>query len=118
MALSAFGKAIRTARLDIDTNISVMAQEVGVSPAFLSGVETGRKKIPNDLVEKIYTFFSSRGVKLETLRELADVSNESVSLEGLPPQQQMLIAGFARTTMDAATLKNMEKLLLSAKERK
>jgi len=116
MALSEFGKVIRKARLDTDTNISNMAEAIGVSAAFLSGVETGRKKIPSDLVEKIQAFFFSRGKNLDALRELADVSNQSVSLEGLPPQQQMLIAGFARTPMDAETLKNMEKLLSTAKE--
>lgn len=118
MSLSEFGKVVRKARLDTGTNISMMAETLGVSAAFLSGVETGRKKIPSDLVQKIQDFFSGRGQPLEALRELADVSNKSVSLEGLPPQQQMLIAGFARTPMDPETLSNMEKLLLTAKETK
>lgn len=118
MALTEFGKAVRKARLDADENITTMANELLVSPAFLSGVETGRKKVPAKVVEGIANFFSKRGVFIEKLQELADVSNKSVSLEGLAPQQQMLIAGFARTPIDEETLNRMKELLATAQSGK
>lgn len=116
MALTDFGKAIRKARIDTSETLGSMADSLKVSPAFLSGIETGRKKIPANLVANIQQYFASKGVELNRLDELAAVANQSVSLEGLSPQQQMLVAGFARSSMDAATLEKMA-LLLSATEK-
>lgn len=118
MALTEFGKAVRKARLDVGENISSMATELNLSAAFLSGIETGRKKIPEAVVAAVQRFFSQRGLVIEKLPEMADVANKSVSLEGLAPQQQMLVAGFARTSFDAEMLENMAKLLATANNKK
>lgn len=111
MALTELGKAIRKARIDTGETLGSMADELNVTAAFLSGVETGRKKVPNDLVANIRNFFSDKGVIIPNITELAAVANKSVSLEGLSLKHQMLIAGFARSTMDAETIEKMAKLL-------
>ncbi|UXC20044.1 helix-turn-helix domain-containing protein [Comamonas squillarum] len=117
MALTEFGKALRKARIDSNETLGSMADALGVSPGFLSGVETGRKKIPADLIGKIKFFLQSHNVSVENIDTLAAVSNQSVSLEGLSPQHQMLVAGFARSTLDGETLQKMAELL-AASERK
>jgi len=114
MALTDFGKAIRKARIDTGENLGTMADALNVTPAFLSGVETGRKKVPATMVQQVRDFFKARGVVLSGLEELAAVANKSVSLEGLSPQHQMLVAGFARSNLDADTLQKMTKLLSAA----
>lgn len=111
MALTEFGKAIRKARIDSNETLGSMADAVGVSPGFLSGIETGRKKIPNDLLSRIKLFLIAHGIAMPNIDALAAVSNQSVSLEGLSPQHQMLIAGFARSTLDGETLEKMAALL-------
>lgn len=118
MALTDFGKAIRKARIDTNETLGSMADSLNVSPAFLSGVETGRKKIPISLIANIQQYFSAKGTEINRLAEMADVANQSVSLEGLSPQQQMLIAGFARSSMDAATLEKMALLLAATEKNK
>lgn len=114
MALTEFGKALRKARIDSSETLGSMADAIGVSPGFLSGVETGRKKIPTDLVGKIKDFFGSRSIRVADLDALAAVSNQSVSLEGLSPHHQMLVAGFARSNLDGATLQKMAELLAAS----
>lgn len=116
MALTDFGKAIRKARIDAGENLGTMADELGLSPAFLSGMETGRKKIPANCVDKIQKFFASRQVSITDLGPLAAVANQSVSLEGLSPEHQMLIAGFARSSLDGETLQRMAELLSANKK--
>lgn len=111
MALTEFGKAIRKARIDADETLLSMSKAIGTSPSFLSGMETGRKKISEDWVEKIIAFFQKKGVKTEDLQELAYISNQAVPVEGLPLQQQMLVAGFAKSAMTAEQLQNFAKLL-------
>lgn len=114
MALTNFGKAVRTARIQTDATLQQMADELATTPAFLSAMETGRKKVPTLWVQKIQTFFGKRGVQLHDLEDLATVANGQVSLNGLSPAQQMMVAGFARTSLDADQLKNFEALLKQA----
>lgn len=114
MALTDFGKAIRKARIDTGETLGSMADAIGVTPSFMSSVETGRKKVPDGLVNQIDQFFRGRGVFLKQLAEMADVANKSVPLDGLSPQHQMLVAGFARSSLDAETLEKMASLLAAS----
>jgi len=111
MALTAFGKAVRKARIDAGETLLSMAQYFGVTPAFLSGMETGRKKVPAEWAGKIEAFFSERDVLVGDLQQLADVSNEKIPVDGLPLQQQMLLAGFAKTAMTDEQLEAFAKFL-------
>lgn len=111
MALTEFGKAVRKARIDTDCTLLTMAQELGVTSAFLSGLETGSKKIPKKWVKEIQTFFKIRGYELNDLQELADVSNQFVSLDGLSQNQQMLVAGFAKSPLTPEQLKRIAELM-------
>lgn len=115
MGLTDFGKTVRKARLDVNETLSTMAESLGVSPAFLSAMETGRKNIPEDWVKKITGFFSARGMEVKMLGEYADISNKNISLVGCDPQKQMLIAGFARSNLDAETLSELARLLGTVK---
>lgn len=111
MGLTEFGKAVRKARVDIDETLSSMAKAMGVSPAFLSAMETGRKRIPADFVQKIEDFFASKDFKIEHLRDLATVSNKSILLdEGVSRAQQMMAAKFARSKYSESELKNIREL--------
>lgn len=111
MALTEFGKAVRKARIDANETLLSMAKEIGTTPAFLSGMETGRKKIPVEWVEKISAFFKKKNVQTEDLQQLAHISNDAVPVEGLPLQQQMLIAGFAKSAMTAEQIKKFAEFL-------
>lgn len=111
MAITEFGKAVRKARIDANETLLSMAKAIGTSPAFLSGMETGRKKISIEWVEKITGFFKSKNVETDDLQELAHISNDAIPVEGLPLQQQMMVAGFAKSAMTAEQLKKFAELL-------
>lgn len=118
MKITEFGKVVRKARLDAEVSLLQMANELDVSSAFLSGMETGRKKITDEWVGKIKTFFASRNIPLLNLSEAADITNKTVSLEGLSPAHQMLVAGFARTSLSQEELENLKALLAAADAKK
>ena len=111
MALTEFGKTVRKARIDTGYTLKTMSEELRTSAAFLSGLETGNKKISKEWVQKISEFFSSRGHKIDNLEQLADVANQSVSLDGLSQQQQMLVAGFANSPFTPEQLKKFAALM-------
>lgn len=118
MKITAFGKVVRKARLEAEITLLQMANELNVTSAFLSGMETGRKKITKEWVNKIGLFFSSRNIEVPNLDEAADVSNQTVHLEGLSPAHQMLVAGFARISLNQEEIENLQKLLQAANARK
>lgn len=111
MAITEFGKAVRHARLNADINLSTMAEQLGVSAAFLSSLESGRKNISDEWVQKIEAFFESKGTPVQALQELADLSNKTVPLEGLAPEHQRLVTAFARTTGTPDLLAQIEAIL-------
>jgi transcriptional regulator with XRE-family HTH domain len=85
------------ARIQASVKLSEMAAALDVSPAFLSSLETGRKRVSDEWVAKIASYLrNDLGVAAPDLETKAAVSNGSVNLEGLSPQHQMLVAGFAR----------------------
>ncbi|WP_313687390.1 helix-turn-helix domain-containing protein [Pantoea sp.] len=111
MALTEFGKAVRKARIDTGFTLLTMAERLGTSPAFLSGMETGSKKIPEKWVTAIHALFAEHGYEIPNLDLLANVSNETVSISGLPHQQQMLLGGFAKSEFTQDQLKAFADLL-------
>ncbi len=111
MALTEFGKAVRKARIDTGQTLLSMATALGTSASFLSAMETGRKKIAEQWVAKIDQFFQEKGRPIARIDQLAAVANEVVPLDGLPLQQQMLVAGFAKSNFSAEELQQIADLL-------
>jgi len=101
MALTEFGKEVRR----------TMAAELETTPAFLSAMEIGSKKIAKKWVDAIYKFFSKKGLELVNLQELASAANDVVPVDGLTHQQKMLVAGFAKSQWNPEQLKQFAELL-------
>jgi transcriptional regulator with XRE-family HTH domain len=116
--LTEFGAAVRKARIDSKVTLQEMAGALGVTPAYLSGLEVGRKRISTEWAKKIEAYFRSKGVEVPNLRMLADVANKSVSLEGMSDQQAVLLAGFARTNLTKQQIIKFSKLLQESEKEK
>ena len=111
MKLNKFGHEVRVARARIGKTMMKMAEELGTKPAFLSAMETGRSKIPAAWVERIDRYFKDYGSPIDKIRELADAANESVSIEGLPLQHQLLVSGFAKSDLTQDQIKKAVEFL-------
>jgi transcriptional regulator with XRE-family HTH domain len=48
-----FGKELKKLRIDVGMTLMDMAKAIGVSAAFLSAIETGRKRIPDGILETL-----------------------------------------------------------------
>lgn len=90
--LTDLGKFLRKLRIDNDETEAAMAKKIGVSSAFLSAVENGKKDIPDSWVGgicKIYSFnteqrqefiHSVANSKVKIKIDLRDVRNENKKL--------------------------------------
>lgn len=112
MGLTEFGKAVRMCRVSVETTLAEMAKDLGVSPAFLSAVETGRKKVPPEMAQKVSSFFMKHGCDQKyDFEALADASNEQVNVAGLSLEQQMLVSSLARSNLDSNQIARLAQLL-------
>lgn len=93
--ITQFGKTIRKMRIEKDETMMDMAKRLDVSPSFLSSVETGRKPVPDTLVEKIASTYHLADDCVSTLRQEAA---ESTKTYRITPDEgdHALVAAFAR----------------------
>ena len=97
--MTPFGKKLREMRAARGIALKAMAHEIGVSPAYLSALEHGRRGKPTwYLVQKIIAFFNVIWDEAEELERLAEISDPKVSLNtaGLVPVLTEVANVFAR----------------------
>lgn len=80
MALTPFGKAMRKLRIDHDLLLKQVADGIGVTPAFLSAVESGRKPVPGSLVDRTANWMRLGAEEAQQLRAAADESAVAVQI--------------------------------------
>ena len=96
MPTTPFGKQVRKYRIDADRTLSDMAKELGVSAAYLSAVETGRKPLNDELVKRCVHYFRKVGVDAGDLLKLADRCRKEVNIERLDEPEREALAALAR----------------------
>ncbi len=97
--MTPFGQKIRGLRQERGISQKKMAAALGVSAAYLSALEHGRRSAPTwTLVQKIIGYFNVIWDDAEELQRLADVSQPRVTLDtsGLAPAATELANLLAR----------------------
>jgi len=112
--LTEFGKLLRKIRIDRSEILKNMADALGISSAYLSAIEVGKRAIPFDFVRQIQKVYSLGAKTIEELQEAADRTTQSIKLNlvSVPPNKRNAALVFARNfeSMDNATAQNILKL--------
>lgn len=93
-----FGKELKKLRIDLGITLMDMAQKVEVSAAFLSAIETGRKRVPDGTLDVLAARFpqiASERNKYEVLINQAR-REVSVSLHNATYEDAQLATALAR----------------------
>lgn len=98
MKLTPFGETVRLLRMRHDVSMKTMAESLGISSSYLSGIEYGEKTLADKYVDGAIKFFKgvASGEELQNLRHAAERSKEVVNVAGLEPDARRLVAAFAR----------------------
>lgn len=56
--ITPFGKELRKLRIDADEILLNMADKLGITAAYLSSIENGKRDIPKDFIKKISSVYS------------------------------------------------------------
>lgn len=94
--LTPYGIAVRKLRLEKGLRLIDMAESLGVSTAFLSAIETGRKPIPDGFVVKISRMLQWPLAEIQALRSAVDRTRAELRLDDKKEEDRELIAVFAR----------------------
>jgi transcriptional regulator with XRE-family HTH domain len=96
--LTPFGQAVRKHRVEREETQSDIARALGVSVAFWSSIETGKKNIPGNLLEKLNKHLALAPEEAVKLQHLASASRAEVkiNMQKLSNPSRELVLGFAR----------------------
>lgn len=72
-----FGKWLRTLRISIGIRLYNMSKDLNVSSSFISAIETGRKSIPLDFVEKIIKTYDLSDEQIEALKNTVKLTRDN-----------------------------------------
>lgn len=98
-----FGKELRKVRIDLELTLADLADKVGMSAAYISALETGRKPVPPTFVGKLEGVLTLDQVTIKRLEKAADESREKnvvISLHGKDEFSKRLAVAFARRLDD------------------
>jgi transcriptional regulator with XRE-family HTH domain len=115
--LTPFGRSIRKLRVERGETQSDIAGALGVSVAFWSSLETGKKNVPPDVLRRIEEHFGLVGDKAHELRDLAEMSRGEVriNMQKMNDPSRELVLGFARRfesgSLNEAQLAQLRKIL-------
>lgn len=119
---SEFGKYLRTLRINNGELLKDMANNLQVSSAFLSAVETGKKSIPTDWHTKIVSLYKLSNSESKKLQQSIDNSVLSAKLNFTNANSKSIGVAlqFARKfnekSISDKTLDDIMKLLKKDKE--
>ena len=116
-----FGKVLRKIRVDRDMTLADLAEVLGVSAAFLSALETGRKPVPPMFVSKVIAAIDLTGEVAESLRVTAAQSRSKavvIPLAGKDAFSKRLAVAFARRLDDMPSREVQELLKLLESDKK
>ena len=96
--MTSLGIALRKLRLDRHELLRDMAKKLDVSSAFLSAVETGRKKAPTKLVNKVCELYELDDRERQEILTAAELSAQEVKIDlsNASSSQQEVAVSFAK----------------------
>jgi HTH-type transcriptional regulator, competence development regulator len=91
------GKVLKTLRVEHEERLLDMAEKIGVSVAFLSAIETGRKQPPLDIGNKIIRAYKLNLAKATGLNLAIDMARKAFNIKPATPTAHETVALLARS---------------------
>lgn len=114
--MTPFGAKLRAMRKERGVLLKDMAEDIGVTPTYLSALEHGRRGRPNWVfVQRVIAYFNVIWDEAEDLMRLADLSHPRITIQtaGLSPEATALANRLAKRIgqLDEPTITAMHQLI-------
>jgi len=119
MYMTELGIALRKIRLDHRELLKEMAEKLNVSSAFLSAVETGKKKAPAGLVDLVCNVYGLDAASAKSLKSAEEMSATvvKINLAGATAAQHNAAVSFAKA-LDGLTDEDVARIMKIFEKRK
>ncbi len=119
--MTPFGEAVRRLRTVKGVTQKQMAEAIGVSPAYLSALEHGRRSAPSfDFIQRVAGYFNIIWDDVEELLSAGAMSHPRIVIDtsGLGPDYTAFANRLSRhiRKLDQASLKEMSDILAKAEQ--
>lgn len=110
--LTELGKILRKIRIDRQELLRDMAHNLGVSAAYLSAVENGKRNAPMAWIEKIIQEYHLNSVETKQLRTAFDESQDDlrIPLRQISTQQRNAAISFAKA-LEGLSDEELERIM-------
>jgi len=113
--LTSFGKFCRKLRIDKNELLKGMASKLNVTSAYLSAVENGKRKIPDNWIKVLPKIYDLNEAEINELRESYDLSISEIKIDlgSANSNQKKIVTSFARKfhSLDDDDLSKIKRLL-------
>ncbi len=118
--ITSVGRFLRKLRIDRGEILRDMANRLGVSSAFLSAVENGKKRVPDAWISKLEEYYLLTPEQMEELRTAIVESSDTIELhiQNASSVNRQFAVSFARQfdTLDDETAQKLFDILKKHKE--
>lgn len=96
--LTAFGKFVRSLRIENDELLKDMAAKLGVTASYLSAVEHGKKKVPSNWQNELVDLYCLSPEQMEELKTaiIQSADEIEINLRNTTKTQKQVAYSFAR----------------------
>jgi len=109
--LTNFGKELRKLRIEHMVTLGELGDAISLSAAFISALETGKKPVPANFIEKVANELKLSQTEIQNLRLAAarQTTEVTLPLTGKSDRAKELVVAFARRfdSMSDAELKKV-----------
>lgn len=103
-----FAKALRILRIERGEVLKDMADKLGITSSYLSAIECGKRKIPNDFCERVISIYGLSREDASKLRDAMAKAKDKVEIvipfTGLSSDEQEVALKFARSFKEIPTV--------------
>ena len=101
--VSNYGKILRKIRIDKGLTMAQMAKAVGITSAYLSTIERGKRNIPKSLTQNVINHYELSNEQVTELQKAEYLSMDSVEIE-------LSDVGLDKKTLVLSLAKNLKNM--------
>lgn len=109
--LTDFGKALRIIRVNRDISAKDMANNLGISPSYLSAIENGKRAIPDNFLSTLLNLYNLSQHEIEQLNlGIKQTDTMKLDMTELSDKKRKLVLALAQSDLDDTKIDNIFKM--------
>ena len=109
--LTNFGKALRIIRVNRDISAKNMANDLGISPSYLSAIENGKRAIPDNFLSTLLNLYNLNQTEIEQLNSgIKQTDTLKLDMTELSDKKRKLVLTLAQSDLDDTKIDHIFKM--------